>query len=94
VRQDGADDLRLIAETRGEQRADRAVDQAGGQNLLFRRAAFALEKAAGNLAGGESLFLVVDGRAGRNRSQLRGLLGDDGAQNGGLAIGDEDGASA
>ena len=62
VREHGDDDLRLVAEALGEQRADRAVDQAGDQRLLLGRTAFALEVAAGNLAGGEGLFLVVDGQ--------------------------------
>ncbi len=40
----------------GEQRPDRAVDQAGNQGLLFARAAFALEVAAGDFAGRVGLF--------------------------------------
>ena len=58
----GDDDLRLAAEPVGEQRADRAVDQARGQRLAVGQAAFALEVAAGNAAGGEGLLLVVDGQ--------------------------------
>ena len=50
VREHGGDDLRLAAEALREQRADRAVDQARGEDLLLGRAAFALEEAAGNLA--------------------------------------------
>ena len=59
--EDGGDDLGLAAETVGEERADRAVDEAGGQRLLLARPAFALEEAAGDLAGGEGLLLVVHG---------------------------------
>ena len=41
--EDGDDDLGLAAEAVGEERADRAVDQARGQRLLLARTAFALE---------------------------------------------------
>ena len=61
-RHDRRDDLDLVVEAVGEQRTDRAVDEARGQRLLFRRTAFALEEAAGDLAGGVRLFLVVDGQ--------------------------------
>jgi len=50
VRQHGHGDLHFVLEAFGEQRADRAVDQARGQRLLLGRAAFALEVAAGNAA--------------------------------------------
>ena len=53
MRQHGADDLRFVAEALGEQRPDRPVDQPRGKRLLFRGTAFALEKTAGNLSGGE-----------------------------------------
>ena len=55
------DDLHFVVEAVGEQRADRPVDQARGQRLLLGGAAFALEEAAGDLARGVGLFLVVDG---------------------------------
>ena len=62
VRQRGDDDLRLVAPAVGEQRTDRAVDQARDQRLLLGRTAFALEIAAGNAAGGVVFLLVVDGQ--------------------------------
>ena len=76
----------------GEQRADRPVDQARGQRFLLGRAALALEEAAGDLAGGEGLFLVVDGE--REEVDAGPLLpgGDDGGEHGGLAVGGEHGA--
>jgi len=43
----------------GEHRPDRAVDQAHGQDLFGRRATFALEEAAGDLARGLGLLAVV-----------------------------------
>ena len=56
----GRDDLHFVEEALGEQRADRAVDQARGQRLLLGRAAFALEEAAGDAARGVGLLDVVD----------------------------------
>ena len=73
-RQHGADDLGLVAETRREQRPDRPVDEPRGQHLLLGGAAFALEEAAGDLAGGEGLFLVVDGEREEILPRLRLLL--------------------
>ena len=62
VLHDGDDDLGVVLVAVGEKRADRAVDEAGNQGFLLARAAFTLEVAAGNLAGGVGLFLVVDGQ--------------------------------
>src|SRR6185312_11423205 len=56
VRQHRADDLRLVAEARREERTDRPVDETRGQRLLLRGTALALEEAAGDLAGRESLL--------------------------------------
>ena len=61
VRQHGDDHLRVAAPAVGEQRTDRAVDQARDQRVLFGRTAFALEIAAGNAAGRVIFFRVVDG---------------------------------
>ena len=88
---DRADDLGLVAEQRVEQRADRAVDQAGGENLLLGRTAFALEEATGDLAGGETFFLVVDREREKINSSLRLFGGDRGAEHDGFAIGHEHG---
>ena len=60
--QNGADDLRLVAGNPDEERPDRPVDQPRDQRFLFGRPALALEEAAGDLAGGEGLLLVVDGQ--------------------------------
>ncbi len=89
VTQHGADDLRLIEEARDEERADRPVDEAGDQRLLLRRAAFTLEEAARDLAGGEGLFLVVDGQRKEILAGALCLGGDRGAQHGRLAVGGE-----
>ena len=92
VRQHGDDHLRVAAPAVGEQRTDRAVDQARGQRVLFGRPAFALEEAAGNAAGGVIFFLVVDGERKEIDAFLRLLGGHDGGEHGGLAVGGEHGA--
>src|SRR6185437_6135264 len=86
VRQHGADDLRLVAEARREQRPDRPVDEARGQRLLLRGTAFALEEAARDLAGRKCLLLVVDGEREKILPRFRLLHPDGGAQYRRLAI--------
>ena len=93
VRQRRHDHLGLVAPAVGEQRPDRAVDQAGDQRLLFGRAAFALEIAAGNAAGGVELFLVVDGQRQEVDALLAAVLAaTDGREHLGFAVGGDDGA--
>ena len=55
----------------GKQRPDRPVDQPGGQDFFFGRTAFALEEAAGDLAGGVRAFLIID----REREEVLTRLG-------------------
>ena len=76
----------------GEQRPDRPVDQPRGQRLLLGRAAFALEIAAGDLAGGEGLLLVVHGEREEVDAGPLLLGGNDGGEHGRPAIGGEHGA--
>ncbi len=52
VAQNLRDDLRFVAVAFGEERADRAVDQARDQRLAFGGRAFALEIAARDFSGG------------------------------------------
>ena len=89
IGQYGRDDLGLAAELVGEQRADRTVDQARRQRLAFGRAPFALQVAAGDAAGGEGLFLIVDGQGEEVLAGLGRLLRHDGGENSGLAPGRE-----
>ena len=92
VAEHGRDHLDLVAEALREQRAHRAVDKAAGQHLLLGRPAFPLEEAARDLAGGEGLFLVVDGQ---REEVLSGLLrphADGGAQHDGVAVARQHGA--
>jgi hypothetical protein len=90
VRHGGHDDLGVAAPAVGEQRTDRAVDQARHQGLAFAGTAFALEIAAGNAAGGVEFFLVVAGQRQEIDAFLRLLRRDDGGEHGGLAIGGDD----
>ena len=92
VRQHGDGHLGVAAPAVGEQRADRAVDQARDQRLAFGRTALALEIAAGNPAGGVVFFRVIDGERKEIDAFLRLLGRDDGGEHGGLAIGGEHGA--
>ncbi len=92
VRQHGDDDLRVAAPAVGEQRTDRAVDQARGQRVLFGGPSFALEIAAGNAAGRVVFFGVVDGERQEVDAFLRRLGCNDGRDHRGLAVGGEHGA--
>ena len=92
VLQNGDDDLGLVLVAIGEERADRAIDQARGQRLGFGRAPFALEVAARDLARGEVLFLVVDGQREEVLTRLRRLGRNDGGKDHGLAERGEHGA--
>ncbi len=92
VRQHGDDDLGLVAPAVDEQRADRAVDQAGNQRFLFGRTSLALEVAAGNAAGSVGLFLIVDGERQEVDAFTRRLRGHDGGEHDGFAIGRHHGA--
>ena len=92
VRQHGDDHLGVAAPAVGEQRTDRAVDQARGQRVLLGRAALALEVAAGNAAGRVVFLGVVDGQRQEVDAGLRLLGRDHGRDDGGLAVGGDDGA--
>jgi hypothetical protein len=91
VLQHGDDDLGLVLEALDEQRADRTVDQAADEGFLLGRTAFTLEIAARDLAGGEGLFLVVDGQREEIQARLGRATVDDGGQDDGLAIGGQNG---
>ena len=65
------EDLDLVLEAFGEERADGAVDDAAREDLLVARAALTLDEAARDLAGGVGLLLVLDGE---REERERGLL--------------------
>ncbi len=83
------DDLHLVVEALGEQRADRAVDQAAGQGLELAGAALALEEAARDAARGVGLLDVVDGQREEVLPRLGVLGGHDGGQHDGVVDVDE-----
>src|SRR5690606_21051315 len=87
VLQNGHNNLRVVLVAFHEERADRAVDQAGNARLVFARTAFTLEVAAGDLARSERLFLVVDGEREEILARLRLLRRNDGGENDGLTVG-------
>ncbi len=92
VRERGDDHLRVAAPAVGEERTDRAVDQARGERVLFGRSAFALEEAAGDAARGVVFFLVVDRERQEVDAGLRCFCRDDGRDHGGFAVGGDNGA--
>ena len=92
VRQHGDDHLGVAAPAVGEQRADRTIDQARGQRVLFGRTALALEIAAGNASGRIVFFGVVDGQRQEVDARLRLLGRDHRRDDGGFAVGGDDGA--
>ncbi len=57
---DCGDNLHLTAEAVGEQRPDRAVNEARGKDLVLARAPLAAEEAAWDAARGISFLLIVD----------------------------------
>ncbi len=71
---DGVDDLGLVAEAVGERRAQRAVDEAAGQDGLLARAALTTEEGAGDLARGVGPLLDVD-RQGEEVDALTNAVG-------------------
>ena len=85
-----ARDLDLIEEPLGEERTDRAVDHAAGENLLGGGAAFAFDVAAGELACRGIFFPVVDLEREEVRSFARGA-GAGRGEDDGVAEADEAG---
>ncbi len=89
---DEGDDLGLVAEGLGEEGADGAVDLAGGEDLLFGGAAFALDEAAGDASAGVGELAVFD-REGEEVDAFLGVgRGGGGGEDGVVAAGGEGGA--
>ncbi len=91
-RQHHADHLRLVHEAFGEQRADGPVDQAAGEDFFFGGTSLALDEAARKLAGGVSVFAVIDGEREECRSRFGFLAGAGGHQHHGVPGADDHGA--
>ena len=77
----GFDDLHLIAQGVREQRTQRTVDDAAGENGLGARAALTAEERARDLAGGIHLLFHVDGQREEVVVLLRAGTGGGGRQN-------------
>ena len=92
-RQHVDDHLHFVQEAFGEQRTDRTVDQARGQRFVFAGLGFALEEAAGDLAGGVGLLDVVDGQREEILARLGRLGGHHGGQHDGVFDVDDHGAA-
>ncbi len=74
-RQDGDDDLDLVAEAVDERRAQRPVDQAADEDRLGGGTALTTEERAGDLAGGVGALLDVDRQREEVEVVLRVLAG-------------------
>jgi hypothetical protein len=92
MRQHGTDDLGLAFEGGREQRPDRSVDQAADKGFIFGWAAFTLEKASRDFAGGERLFLVIHCQGEKILTRLRAVRRNGGTKNGGFTEADHDSA--
>ena len=88
-----ADDLDLIEEALGEERAAGTVAEAGDQDLALGGTAFALEVATGETAGRGVLVAVVAGEREEILAGAHGLRGAGGDEDVGLADVDVDGAA-
>ena len=77
-RHHGGDDLQLVGEAVGKQRAQRPVDQPGGQGFALGRTALAPEKAAGNAARRVGTLLIVHPQ----RQEVPAFLGFPGGDHG------------
>ena len=86
------DDLRLEEVVLREKRAERTVGHPRGEDFLFARATFALEVAAGELAGRGRLFFVVDGQREEVLAFAQLGHGDGGDEDDGVAGAHGDGA--
>ena len=81
----------VVAEVRGEERADGAVDDAAGQDALFAGTAFTAVERTGDTADGVELFLKVNGEREEVDAVARtgGSRGAD--EHAGVAVADHDG---
>jgi len=86
------DDLDLVHEALREKRAERAVAEAGGEDLLLVGPGFPLEVAAREATGGGELLAVVDREREEVLARPEGLGSAGAAEEGGLAEGGGDGA--
>ena len=72
--------LHFVVKPVGEERPDRPIDEPGGQGFFGRRPAFALEKAAGKLAGGGRALAIIAGQREEIECPARGGAGGRGGR--------------
>src|SRR5450759_5292642 len=70
-RQDHGDDLGFVQKALGEQRTDRTIDQAAGEDFLFRGTPLAFDESARNLTGGVGVLSIIDGEREEPGPHLR-----------------------
>jgi hypothetical protein len=75
------DNLALAGETFREQRADRPVRQAAGENFLLGRAAFTFQVTAGNAARGVRILAVIHCEREKRSAGFGLLVGADCREN-------------
>jgi hypothetical protein len=81
----GGEDLGLVPEALGEERADGAVDEARDDDLAIREPPLALEEAPGNLAGRRGLLHEIHGE-GKEIDPLPRRAGGCGDEHDGVAV--------
>ena len=79
------DDLHGVHEALREERADGAVDEARGERFLVARPTFTAQEAAGNLADGVELLLVVHREGKEILRRIGGGRGHHRAEHDGVA---------
>ena len=84
------DDLRFEVPAGREERTNRPVDAAAGEDFLLGRLAFALEEAARNAARGVGIFAIVDGEREEVDSLARGVGMTRRDEHHGVALADDD----
>ena len=83
--------LDFAAEPRREQRPERPIDEAAGQDLAVGDPALAFEIAAGDAAAGSHLLAVFDRQRKEVSARSRRSRGDDGHEHGVVALAHEHG---
>ena len=86
---DGGHHGHVVAHALGEERAQRAVDEAGGEDGLLGGTALAAVPAAGDVAHGVELFFKIHAQGEEVDARARGLGHGAGGQHAGVAIADE-----
>ena len=90
-REDGQDDLHVVVVALREERPDRPVGEAHGEDRRLGRARLALDEAAGDLPGGVHALLVVDREREEVGALARLLRGDRGGEDDAVPVSDENG---